>query len=223
MIPAVIMQTVKDLAESMGHKKTSVVHLQRYFLRMGCNWLTLKEIAKITGNATHTAVMWSCKAVESEPQYNEIKSLLLNIKINAMSQVEEKLSGTLEFKMPQPATATSISLTKEQIYDQIGDCNRRIVYLEHNIPQLKERISNLEGDYESIKQVRSIIHAEEDELTAIKKTIREHRMKLIGRVEMEIEQVDKKIRQPNLHYQTAVLEQQKAVATEELITLLRLV
>jgi hypothetical protein len=134
-----------------------------------------------------------------------------------MTQVQEQLSGTLEFKMPVAKTPT-----KEEIYDQIGLCNQKIVYLEHNIPQLRDKISGLMEDVEDERHIRTIIHEEETELKQIKATVKDHRLMLIGMIEMEISIIDKKFTEPNL-YNVQILDQQKRHATDELRTLLKLV
>ena len=96
-------------------------------------------------------------------------------------------------------------ITKESLYDQIGDCTLKIVTLKGEISALSLQVmrshtTNVGDPWEF--GLRDSLHEKRNELESLQAQVKNLRLTLKGRLELEHEAVLKKLRDP---YASAVV------------------
>jgi uncharacterized small protein (DUF1192 family) len=80
------------------------------------------------------------------------------------------------------------ALTKQELYNSIGEAVKRIVVLEEEIPALEDQLRK-----HSDSNVVEALHEKRLEVENINNSVRSIRMQLRGRLEMELENVEKQL------------------------------
>jgi hypothetical protein len=88
-------------------------------------------------------------------------------------------------------TNTTTMLTKEQLYDSIGQKNIRICKLEEEIPHLEFLLQQptVGDEPETEFGIQKAIREKRNELEELKAEVRRCRLTIIGRLELEVEQM----------------------------------
>lgn len=90
--------------------------------------------------------------------------------------------------------------TKASLYDSIGECNFTIVELERDILQLESQLSRLQNAEALEEALREELSEKRQELFQIKARQKKLRIILKGRLEIELEAVQRELNEP---YQSA--------------------
>lgn len=115
------------------------------------------------------------------------------------------------------------ALTKEQLYNQIGQCNLKILQMEHRIPELEDMLNNpiMQEEPENAIAIQQSLRESRNELEELQHQVLKCRRTLIGRLEIELERVNRDIATAHPNWNEG--EQVKYEIEKELHTLRKLV
>lgn len=117
------------------------------------------------------------------------------------TEVKTKAAPQYEWIRKINHDASHSALTKKQLYDQIGACNFLIIEIEHNIPELEDMLNSplMEEEASNGIAIQQSIRESRDELDELNLKVKSCRRTIIGRLEIELENLERKIgdAQPN--------------------------
>jgi sensor histidine kinase YesM len=111
-------------------------------------------------------------------------------------------------------TTESTARSKEQLYDTIGQCNLRIVELEHLVPELESQLIQWSDAPDLQDACRESIHENKQMLERLKEEVRKCRNTIATRLELEVEELKRQFARPHLYNYESTMQQVKLLQEE---------